>query len=67
MMSRHILFMGIAAVAAGGCSSEVDKCVDSYLRAYDREWSEESKARTPRDTYAANMRLICLRATAKNE
>lgn len=50
-----------------GCSSEVDKCVDSYLRVYDTEWSADSKKQRSRADFEANMRYLCLKAANKND
>ena len=58
------LLPGLAVLI--GCASEVDKCVESQLRVYDKEWSLDQKARKSRTEYEAQARYICLQAAGKN-
>ena len=58
------LLPGLAVLI--GCASEVDKCVESYLRVYDKEWSSDRKARQSRIEYEAWARYVCLQAAGKH-
>jgi uncharacterized protein YceK len=54
----------LAIIFLSGCSSEVDKCVAAFMKRYDNERPNATKAE--RDEEEAQMRYGCLKAASKS-
>ena len=63
MKALHLIIIGLVLA---GCSSEVDKCVDAYMKSSEDYWRREGitgdQLRTERLKLLASARYGCLQA-----
>jgi len=62
---RSLLIFLPVCIFISGCASEVDKCVEGYMKVYEQRPPGE-KSQAGRAEYEANMRYLCLKASGKS-